>query len=251
MKKYLTHGFLSISAAALLVGCGGGSGEDVNESPVVVTPAIETSYTISSNAFGLASDGNYLYFGTDGGEIYRYDIDTNTDTMLTDTDLRVNGLAYAGEPNKFYFSSSATDDIYLLDVDSGSFSYEGWTSFPDGVAYLEGKVFAVNADNSGILKVYDTNTGQVYNIDTGIDDICGLTSSNSYIYALAENNDIYKVDPQTGNSELILSNEIFAESSGSNGLEGIAVHQDAFYVYYNSSSANGIYKLNVKVSSFE
>lgn len=251
MKKYFTNGLLSISAAALLVGCGGGSEGDVNVSPALVVPAIETSYTISPNAYGLASDGNYLYFGTYGGEIYKYDIETNTDTLLTDFDLKVNGLAYAGEPNKFYFSSTSTDEIYLLDVNSGSFSYEGWTSFPDGVAYLEGKVFAVNADSSGILKVYDTDSGLIDNIDTGIHDICGLTSSNSYIYALAENNDIYKVDPQTGTSELILSNEIFAESTGSNGLEGITVHQDAFYVYYNSSSANGIYKLNVKVSSFE
>ncbi len=206
-------------------------------------------YPLVNKSTALTNDGKDLVYGTKKGELYKLNLNTKKSSKILNINEQASGLAYISS-NSYFYSNTNLDRIYKLTISSNTKENISSTSFPDGLAYYNNRIYSVTNDRSGILTIFNTN-GDIYDtLDTGIDDICGLAHSKKYLYILGEDGSIYQTNPKTGTSNKIFTNSnLFDKDSGYNGLEAITVLNNYIYVSYINDSS--IYKINLDLSKYE
>lgn len=202
----------------------------------------------SSNA--ITNDGTSIMYGTTGGKLYSLDITTKESTYLVDLDERVSGLFYDKETSFYYYSSISSGNIYRVSLQDNTRTTLYRVSFPDGLDYYKNNLYTVTNDRSGILTIINTKGEKQGTLDTGIDDIVGISHTDKFLYILSEDGHIYQTNNSTGKSIKIFSNAgLFEQGNTNAGLEGITVLNSRIYVSYVNDSS--IYLINVNLEDYE
>ena len=207
------------------------------------------TYTMEDSSNGISNNGTDLTYGTTNGKIYTLELDSKSSTQIADVRARVSGLAFI-DNDSYYYSDARASNIRKLTISTSSTENITSTSFPDGLDFYKDRIYAVTNDASGILTIFNTN-GETYDtLDTGIDDIVGISHTDKYLYIISESGSVYQTNPTTGESNKIFTNQnLFDQDSGSNGLEAITVLNNYIYVAYVNDHT--IYKINLDLSQYE
>jgi hypothetical protein len=175
-------------------------------------------------------------------------------------------MSYSGEIENNYeepegehfivYTDPATGNIYYSDIDNQRSIRIASTPFPDGVDVVDDKIYAVTYDKSGILSIFSFDTERkdigraLGKLDTGIDDIVGISHTDRFLYILSESGKIYQTDKDTGYSVEIFNNDNLLEGKGiRGGLEAITILNDYIYISYIDDSS--IYKININLKNYE
>ncbi len=265
---YLMSNIKKISLLVILIffsGCGGGGGnsggqpiisEPIPEPPEVIIPEPESfiplDVAMKGAGQGMTNDGVNIIYGTNDGKIHSINPVTGKITYLYNTGEKINGLAYRNN-GEYFYSSLSSKTINALNIDNNTSEVISNTAWPDGLDLYRDKIYVVTANRNGNLTILNTNGEEYGSIDTGIDDIVGITHTDRFLYILAESGDIYQTDSETGVSNLIFINENLAEhSDGVLGLEAITILNN--YIYISNVSTeddSSIYKIDINLSDYE
>ncbi len=231
----------------MMTGCGGSGNSGGDTDPLEPEIGAYIPINIESKCYGLTNNGTDITYATDRGELYTLNTNTGISTYLDDVGEQANGLAY--QSTDIYFYSVIYDGINRLEVGT-SITNIATVAFSDGLDFYQNKIYSVTSDASGILAVFNIDGEVIGTLDTGIDDITGITHSNDYLYILAESGDIYQTDTQSGESRIILMNDNLFESTNTDGgLEAITILDQ--YIYVSNTNENKIYKINININNFE
>ncbi len=258
---YLMSNIKKITLLAVLIffsGCGGGGGSSGDQAtiPEAIIPEPESFIPIDvamkGAGQGMTNDGVNIIYGTNDGKIHSINPVTGKITYLYNTGEKINGLAYRNN-GEYFYSSLSGGTINALNIDNNTSKVVSKTAWPDGLDFYKDKIYVVIENYNGNLAILDTNGVEYATIDTGIDDIAGITHTEKFLYILAESGDIYQTDSETGVSNLIFINENLTEHiDGVLGLEAITILNNYIYLSNVSTEINSsIYKIDINLSDYE
>jgi len=208
-------------------------------------------YSIETPSSGLTNDGSKLVYAGNDGNIYTFDLSSESSTVLVSTGGKswTGGLAYVNDTT-YYFSKSYEKTIGKIDTSTGKIDHLAKTNFPDGLDVVNNKIYAVTNDSSGELSVFDLEGKKTATLSTTIPDITGITHTSKYLYILSENGNVFQVDATTGESNRIFTNDnLFTKGNNQQGLEAITILNNYIYVSYIDDI--GIYKIDVNLKDYE
>jgi hypothetical protein len=208
-----------------------------------------TRYELKKESNGITNNGSNIIYGTIDGEIYTLDIDNNASNLLLNVNERISGLAHS-KNDDYYYSSITSGSINKIDLINDSSAAIVSVLFPDGLDFYKNNIYSVKEDENSILNIYNTNGEIKGTINTGINDIVGISHTEKYLYILAEDGSIYQTNPTTGTSSKIFENlNLFDKSSMNNGLEGITIMNYKIYVSYVNDKS--IYLIDINLADYE
>lgn len=225
-----------------------------NEITVIISKNVEqTSYKkflLEGKSRALTTDGSHIIYATYTGDIYSLNLTTKLSIFLHSINDEVGALSYI-ENNLYYYSSTASGSITKVNIGNGNKEKIINIAFPDGIDFYNDKIYSVTDDASGILTVFNSTGDKLTTLETGIDDMVGITHTDKFLYVLAENGSIYQIKSETGNAIKIFTNDnLFANSeNGIYGLEGITIVHNKIYVSYINDES--IYLIDVDLSQYE
>jgi outer membrane protein assembly factor BamB len=212
-----------------------------------------TSFPIENGAHALTNNGRYLVYGTINGLIYSLDVETGNSEFLFDLNddipnILIGGLAYIGD-NEYYYGAAHNSTIRQLNIVTGASHILADSIFPDGIDYFNGYIYSVTNNMDDRLTVFDTDGNIVTRISTGIEDFVAITHSDRYLYILSEEGDIYQVDPDTGDSHMVVNNTEFEGGDSFGGVEGLDLLDH--HLYMTNVNDSTIYRVEIDVRAFE
>lgn len=208
-------------------------------------------YNIEESSGGLTTDGNQLIYGTNNGSIYSLDLGSEESSLLVEAsdNSRVGGLTYF-DANTYYFSNTDTGYIRKIHIDDSSIINIATLPFPDGLDLFNQKLYAVTTDRSGLLTIMDLKGNKKGTLETNIPDITGIAHTAKNLYILSEDGNIFQVNPNTGASNQIFTNDnLFTKGNNNNGLEAITILNNYVYVSYIDDVS--IYKIDIDLLDYE
>jgi len=222
------------------------------EEIIVVGYTVDTSayqkIVINQASYGLSNDGVNLIYGTKDGNIYQLNLSTKRSVSLLNVNTEINGLVYTS--TFLYYSSIPSGDIVHVLLANNRQTTITTLPFPDGIDYFNNKIYTITNDKSGVISVLNTLGTTLYTLQTGIDDMVGLSHSSKFLYVLSENGDIYQTSISTGKSFKIFSNSgLFTQGNANNGLEAITVLNNRIYVSYINDQS--IYLIDIDLRNYE
>ena len=250
------NGYVTLNSGKHIIKvCANNGGKQIcsNEKTIIVAKKVEDNLykklPLEAKSNGLSNDGTNLIYGTKGGNIYRLNIKTKESIYIGDVNERVSGLYYIN--GYIYYSNILSGQIRVASLSQEISHNIAKLPFPDGLDYYRGRLYVVTNDRSGILAILNKTTGiKVGTLNTGIDDIVGITHTDNYLYILSENGDIYQTNSNTGHSNKIFNNNsLFEKGNNDNGLEAITILNNRIYVSYTNDSS--IYLIDVDLSNYE
>ncbi len=265
---YLISNTKKIALLAGLVffsACGGGGGnsggqpiisEPIPEPPEVIIPEPESfiplDVAMKGAGQGMTNDGSNIIYGTNDGIIHSLDPVTEIITDLDNRGEKISGLAYRSN-GEYFYSSISSGTINALNINNHTNEVISKTAWPDGLDLYRGKIYVVTENHNGNITILNTKGEKYGTIDTGIDDIVGITHTEKFLYILAESGNIYQTDSETGTSNLMFINDSLIEHvDGLLGLEAITILNNYIYVSNVSSEDNSnIYKIDINLSDHE
>lgn len=202
----------------------------------------------SSNA--ITNDSTNIIYGTTSGKLYSLNITTQESSFLSDLNRRVSGLFYDITTSRYYYSSISSGQVYVVSIDDNIHNSIYSLSFPDGLDYYKSNLYVVTNDRSGILTILNNEGEYQGTLNTGIDDIVGISHTDKFLYILSEDGHIYQTNSTTGQSIKIFSNKgLFEQGNSSGGLEGITILNNRIYVSYVNDSS--VYLIDVNLTDYE
>lgn len=208
---------------------------------------------------GMDHNASDILYATQSGDLYALNPTSGDSTMVANLtpNYLVQGLAYHQDELYYYsYRTPPTEVDYAnywmekVDLNTTIVTPLSATLFPDGLDIYNDTLYSVTQDVSGIITLFDLNGTYLSKLDTGIDDIVGISHTQYFFYILSEDGDIYQTNPQTGESKRIFNNDnLFEESNNQNGLEAITIFNDYAYVSYINDSS--IYKIDVNLTIYE
>jgi hypothetical protein len=230
-------------------------GETCSESkPIYITKNISLDeyvrYPLENKSTGLSNDGNEILYGTLNGQIYALNTNTEkSDWKVSTGNSMINGLAYISDTTLLY-SGAYTMLINKINLNTGETKNITSLPFPDGLDFFNNKIYSVTNDASGIVTIFNLNGTKEGELDTGIDDITGISHTDKYLYILSEDGHIYQTDPSSGHSNRIfVNNNLFEMGNNNNGLEAITVLNNKIYVSYINDSM--LYLIDIDLDLYE
>lgn len=214
-------------------------------------------YDLEAPSLSLSNDGFNVLYVTKLGKEYRLDLQSNQSTFMgeipeNDDVLSVSGLAYIDDIS-YYFSKAGRNGQAgaLYKFENGEINLLTAIQFPDGLDFVDDKIYSVTNDRSGVLTVFDANGRQLSTLFTEIDDPVGISHSEKFLYVLAEDGSIYQVDKVTGDSVKIFTNDNLFKNveNGVYGVEAITVLDNRIYVSYVNDSS--LYLIDVNLEDYE
>jgi len=208
-------------------------------------------YPIEISSPSLTNNGSQLVYGGHDGNIYTYNLSTQTSTLLASTgnNALISGLAYVNSTT-YYFSKAYESTISKINPSTEEINLLAYTNFPDGLDVFNNKIYAVTNDVSGVLSIFNLSGTKIGTLTTTVPDITGITHSNKYLYILSENGNIFQVNATTGVSKKIFTNDnLFTKGNNQQGLEAISVLNNYIYVSYIDDVS--IYKIDINLTDYE
>lgn len=225
------------------------------EQDVLISHNVDTEkykkYPIEISSGGLTNDGTHLIYGGMDGNIYKYNLSSGNSNVLayTNNDSWIGGLTYVNKTT-YYFSKVFKGTINKINISTGEISLFSNTNFPDGLDLFNNKIYAVTNDSSGILTTFDLNGKKLGTLSTNISDITGITHTSKYLYILSENGNIFQVNPNTGESNKIFTNEnLFTRGNNNQGLEAITILNNYIYISYIDDVS--LYRIDINLKDYE
>jgi hypothetical protein len=216
-------------------------------------------FPIEDASAGMDHNETHILYATQKGELYALDLNESNSTLIASLtqNYLVNGLDYFEKQIYYYsytvpFSASLPSSYSMERVDLNTTITQTLTStpFPDGLDIYQNKIYSVTNDLSGVLTIFDINGSYLDQLDTGIDDIVGISHTEYFFYILSEDGDIYQTNPTTGESKRIFNNDnLFEKGNNDKGLEAITVFNNYVYISYINDSS--IYRIDVNLSNYE
>jgi hypothetical protein len=230
-------------------------GETCSDSePIYITKNISLDdyikYQLETASGGLSNDGNKILYGTNDGTIYSYNLNSEESTFEANTEnTRIGGLAYVSD-NTLIYSGTSNSKINKINLSTGVTENITSLPFPDGLDFFNDKIYSVTNDTSGIVTIFNLDGTKEGKLNTGIDDITGISHTDKYLYILSEDGHIYQTDPSDGHSNRIfVNNNLFEMGNNRNGLEAITVLNNKIYVSYINDSS--LYLIDIDLSLYE
>ncbi len=210
-------------------------------------------YPVENGAHALTNNGSELVYGAIDGIIYSLDVETGSSEYLYDlnTDIPnilIGGLAHV-EGTQYLYGAAHNSTIRHLDVETGESYILTDGVFPDGIDIFSGMIYSITDNGSDVLTVFNMDGSKRGTISTGVNDMVAIAHSERYLYILAENSDVYQVDPNTGDSRLVVDNYGFEEGDSFGGVEGLDILDN--HMYMTNVNDNSIYRIEVDVRAFE
>lgn len=259
------------------VGCGGGSSSsgDNTETPIITNPEdIDRDNPITEDsvdlnlsiipmkgpaANGMTNNGVNIVYITINGEVYEHDLSKEEAKQIGNVNRIENqvilSLAFkTGSDGEYFYGAFNPATIKTLNINNGvSKEIHSTTSLPDGIDFYNEKIYVVNANNDGILLVLNPDGTEDHRLDTGIDDIVGISHTDKFLYILGENGDIYQTDSKTAKTKVVFINETITDAAdGELGLEAITILNNKVYVSnVNVVESSDIYKIDIDLSEHE
>ena len=244
---------------------------------------------INNRSGGLTNDGSSnLVYGTTDGKIYSVNPNNQSSNYIGDVGNKIGGLSayeeqpsdsdntcpegyvctsgFAGDVSSDYgdskgtqfivYTDPTTGNIYYADIDKKKSNRIASTPFPDGLDVVGDKIYVVTNDNSGVLTIFSYRPDnqdmgrELGKLDTGIDDIVGISHSDNFLYILSESGKIYQTDIDTGESIEIFNNDnLFGGDNSTGGLEAITILNNRIYISYINDSS--IYAIHADLRDYE
>lgn len=245
---------LLLVATIVLSGCGNHNhNNDVKKITDLPMKPTYTSYILEDAAHALTNNGKDLVYGTVNGLIYSFNIRTEESTFLYDLnnnipDLLIGGLAYI-EGNQFFYGAAHKAEINRLDISTGISQTITTQIFPDGIDLYKDKIYSVTNNRDNRITVIDLNGNVLDRLSTSVDDFVAIAHTENYLYILSEDGDIYQVNPNTGESHMVVDNSGFQEGDSFGGVEGLDIFDHHFYMTNVDDSK--LYRVEVDVRAFE
>lgn len=206
-------------------------------------------FPLESPAYSLSNDGHSLIYGTQEGQIYSLDLATELSTFIYNVQRHINGLVYVNS-NESYYSSTTSQSIYNLNIAAGTEKSILSLKFPDGLDLYQNKLYSVTDDASGIISVFSVTGGGISTINTKISDVVGISHTDSYLYILSEDGEIFQTNHLTGvSSKLFTNDNLFEKGNNANGLEGISILNNKIYVSYINDLS--VYLIDIDLKKYE
>lgn len=226
--------------------------EEIEKVDVPVSPEY-SSFPIEAGAHALTNNGRYLVYGTVGGLLYSLDVETGNSEFLYDLNdnipgLLIGGLAYI-EENQYYYGAAHKSTINHLDIDTGESVTIANNIFPDGIDLYNGMIYSITTDRSDVLTVFNMDGSKRGAMPTDVEDMVAIAHSENYLYILSEDSDIYQVDPETGESHMVVDNSGFEEGDSFGGVEGLDILDH--YLYMTNVNDSTIYRVEIDIRAFE
>jgi len=208
-------------------------------------------YPIEVSSASLTNNGSVLVYGGNDGNIYTYNLSSQSSNLLVSTGRNswVSGLAYVNNTT-YYFSKAYERTINKINPSTEKIDTLAYTNFPDGLDVFNNKIYAVTNDRSGVLSIFNLAGTKTGTLTTTVPDITGITHSRKYLYILSENGNIFQVNATTGVSKKIFTNDnLFTKGNNLQGLEAITILNN--YVYVSYIDDVGIYKIDINLKDYE
>ena len=210
-------------------------------------------YPAENGAHALTNNGSELVYGSIDGIIYSLNVETGSSEYLYDlnTDIPnilIGGLAHV-EGTQYLYGAAHNSTIRHLDIETGESYILTDSVFPDGIDIFSGMIYSITDNGSDVLTVFNMDGSKRGTISTGVNDMVAIAHSERYLYILAENSDVYQVDPNTGDSRLVVDNYGFEEGDSFGGVEGLDILDN--YMYMTNVNDNSIYRIEVDVRALE
>jgi len=225
------------------------------EQGILVSHNIDTEaykkYSIEIPAGGLTNNGTQLVYAGRDGNIYTYNLSSKTSTLLVSTGNSswTGGLAYVND-TVYYFSKSLQGTINKINPVTGKIDILAYTNFPDGLDIFNNKIYTVTNDVSGVLSIFNLAGEKIGTLSTTVPDITGITHTQKYLYILSEDGNIFQVNPSTGATNQIFTNDnLFTKGNNYHGLEAITILNNYIYVSYIDDVS--IYKIDINLNDYE
>jgi len=222
--------------------------------PIYITKNISLddyiTYQLEDESGGLSNDGDKIFYGIDNGTIYSYNLNTEVSTFeVTTENTRIGGLAYVSD-NTLIYSGTSSKQINKVNLSTGITENITSLPFPDGLDFFNNKIYSVTNDTSGIVTIFNLDGTSAGELNTGIDDITGISHTDKYLYILSEDGHIYQTDPSSGDSnKIFVNNNLFEMGNNYYGLEAITVLNNKVYVSYINDSK--LYLIDIDLSLYE
>ncbi|MEA2018250.1 MAG: hypothetical protein U9N59_07365 [Campylobacterota bacterium] len=213
---------------------------------ILVEGALELDYyskiELDYSSLALSTyDNKIVSSDKNTGKVYLYDTSTQENTEIFDVGYKVNGITYLN--NYFYISSTSIDKVKKYDTEGNFIEDVKSFYFPDGIGTYNNLLYVVQNDDDENLAIVNPDTKSIIGtVKTGVPDIVGVVSQDTYLYILGENGDIYQYNTITGESIKFFNNTKFT-GSGNYGLEGITILGDYIYVTYVNDGS--LYKIDI------
>ena len=208
-------------------------------------------YNIEETSAGLTTNGNQLIYGTMSGNIYSLDLGSKKSSLLVETldNSMIGGLTYFNA-NTYYFSRTFGGNIGKIDISNNTSEDIARLPFPDGLDLFNQKLYVVTNDSSGLLTILDLDGKKTGTLKTNIPDITGIAHTAKNLYILSEDGNIFQVNPNTGESNQIFTNDnLFTKGNNNYGLEAITILNNYLYVSYIDDVS--IYKIDINLLDYE
>ena len=215
-----------------------------------VDAEVYKKYDIEVPSYGLTNNGTELVYAGADANIYTYDLSLKSSTFLVSNgNRRSNGLAYVNGAT-YYFSEKYGGTIRKINTLTGSIDTLARTNFPDGLDVFNNKIYAVTNDRNNILSIFDLDGEKIGTLVTDVPDITGITHTRKYLYILSEDANIFQVNPTTGETNRIFTNDnLFTRGNNNSGLEAITILNNYIYVSYVNDVS--IYKIDINLNDYE
>jgi outer membrane protein assembly factor BamB len=210
-------------------------------------------FPVENGAHALTNNGKELVYGSIDGIIYSLDIETGESKYLYDLNadipnILIGGLAHV-EGAVYLYGAAHNSTIRELNIETGESQVLTDGVFPDGIDVFSGMIYSITNNNSDVLTVFNMDGSKRGTISTQVNDMVAIAHSERYLYVLAENSDVYQVDPNTGESRLVVDNYGFEEGDSFGGVEGLDIMDH--YIYMTNVNDNSIYRIDVDVRALE
>ncbi|HNS30506.1 MAG TPA: choice-of-anchor D domain-containing protein [Tenuifilaceae bacterium] len=208
---------------------------------------VVSQWPVNNSASGLAYDGTYFYIGTygsNGGDVYRFDPTTGTNTLLfTGPHSYAYGLTYDGEylwtidqPS----SSSSPAFAMKLDMNGGSLAqFNLPMHYMSGIAWDNGNFW---------VATYYPDPGIIHEVDDQGNQLSSFVPPANQPWDLAVQGDsLWIIDYWNNVIDVVLKDGTPVESFPYTDYRASGIWHDGTFLWYigrASSGASTLYKVN-------